>query len=236
MCIRDRALTIRGLINSVVELSTNNSEGTNDLQFWIFLGFGMTLLSVCGILLGKYIAQVLHQKMEHRVSLDIMSHATKLDLGYFENPKFQDVFVRVRDNMGNHLMVFMTTFLKIVTNGIQILSLVVILYFIAPLLLWLMIPLSIPYLFFQMWLSKQSFLVHESHVRNKRQIRYYTSKLTNEESIPEIRLLNLAPLFLERVRKIFQDFQVKGQQIFLLGLVGASIFGLFSVSIVYFIL
>jgi ATP-binding cassette subfamily B protein len=108
-----------------------------------------------------------------------------------------------------------------------------ILFVIEPILFVLLVPVGIPYLVFQWRLTRRQFAELDARVEQERRIEYYTGVLLGAEQAAEIRLLGLAPLFIERCRRLmagFRDLRARFQRFEFLGNLA---FALLSVVSVY---
>jgi len=230
------ALTARHLINAVVALNTAGGNDTGNLLLWIVISFLLTLLMTIGQLFSTFFAYSFREKLSLAMALRTMSHAAKLEFVHFEEPEFHDNFSRVKYNPADHLHVFVSTSVRLVTSTIQIVTLLAVLMVIESYLLLFLLPICIPYLLFQLWLSKKRFLVEDAQVTKRRWVQYYIGQLTNSNTLPEVRILNLVPIFLARVQDMLQEVEKNNQRIYRVGLLGSALFMVVLVSVIYFIL
>jgi len=80
------AVFARGLINVFVGERGLAGVDLNAVLPWVFLGFGVTLLEAIAPLAQRFCTRRLHDDMNIRITSDILSHAEKLDLAFFEDP------------------------------------------------------------------------------------------------------------------------------------------------------
>ncbi|MEO1998702.1 MAG: ABC transporter ATP-binding protein, partial [Planctomycetaceae bacterium] len=73
--------------------------------------------------------------------------------------------------------------------------------------------LAIPYGLVQMRMSLVRFNRENRRAANVRWTRYYAGKLTTHDWIPEIKMFNLAPLFIDRYQRIVRAFRDENQRI-----------------------
>ncbi len=118
-------------------------------------------------------------------------------------------------------------------EGVQILSLMAILFVIEPILFLLLLPVGIPYLLFQWRLSRRQFEEVDARVEKQRWIGYYSGVLSGEQQAAEIKLLGLAPLFIERCRALMEEFRELRANYQRFEFLGNLVFALFSVVAVY---
>ncbi|MGH8315300.1 MAG: ABC transporter ATP-binding protein, partial [Steroidobacterales bacterium] len=151
----------------------------------------------------------------------------------FEDPRFHDALRRAQDNPDVHVSRGLGFTLDLATKGIQILSLMAILFVIEPILFLLLVPVGIPYLLFQWRLSRRQFEELDVRVEKHRWIGYHTGVLSSEQQAAEIKLLGLAPLFIERCRVLMEEFRELLANYQRFEFLGNLVFALFSVVAVY---
>ncbi len=228
-----QALVARELINVLV--AALNPSGSTWTMIWPWLGAGLVVtLSMAFVSATQtYVNRRLLDEMNIRLMNDILEHAAQLDLVYFENPDFHDMMERARQNPAANFNGFLIHLLSSFSNGIQIISLTIILLTIEPLILLVMIPLTLPYLWFQWRLARVHFHKEYTRVTRLRWMRYYMSKLTMRNSIAEIKLLGLAPHLLEQYDRLLRGFRDEDQQVYRQQWAGNTVFLLLSISLFY---
>jgi ATP-binding cassette subfamily B protein len=100
------AVFARGLINVFFGESGVTGVGMDAVLPWFFLGFGVTILEAIAPLGQRFCAQRLHDDMNIRITSDILRHAEKLDLAFFEDPAKRDLLDRAQQNPAEPFMAF----------------------------------------------------------------------------------------------------------------------------------
>jgi ATP-binding cassette subfamily B protein len=228
------ALAVRGLVNAVNDgLSDAAAFQPRDVYLWLLLGFVMTVGTVVTGSANRYLARRFEIDLHYRLHLDILRHNDAMAFASFENPHFHDALRRAQDSPEAHVARCLSFTLDLSTRGVQVLSLMAILFVIEPILFLLLVPVGIPYLLFEWRLSRRQFDEVDARVEKQRWIGYHTGVLSGEQQAAEIRLLGLGPLFIERCRALmeeFRDLRAKYQRFEFLG---NLVFALFSVVAVY---
>jgi len=217
------ALIMRGLINSVVEATTQQSDQLTPLLPWLFLGLGLTIIMAVSNLLHKFLAGRLADEIDISITSKILNHAARLDVAFFEDSRNQDIINRARQNSSHHLSSFLVTTLALVSSLIQIVSLVAILIVVEPLIIVVLFPLAIPHFLFQWFTSMRYYQTVYKRATKLRWSQYFSSLLTGRESVPEIKLLRLAPLIIDRFRSIMIEFRDQNRKRYLYRLAGGSV-------------
>lgn len=229
------ALTIRGLINSVLLAMQEPDTGLEPVVIWLVVGFVLAVLEGVGLLFYNYLFARLTDEMNVSLTSDILDHAVKLDLAFFEDTTRRELIERAQWNISQRLATFATDSLSAITNALQAFSLVVVLAVIEPLVLLVVGPLAIPYIYFQWRLSKARYREDEARVAQRRWNYYFTHLLTQPRFIPEIRLLGLGPHMAARFREVVESFRTRNQSIYRRALRGNVIFAVVAMSAFYIV-
>ena len=228
------ALAVRGLVNAVNEgLAKPAAFRPVAVYLWLLLGFAATVGTVVTGSAIVYLRRRLEVDLHYRLNLDILKHSEAMDFARFEDPAFHDALRRARESPEVHVSLCLASTLDLASKALQILSLMAILFVIEPILFLLLIPVGLPYLAFQWRLTSRQFAEIDARVEKERRIGYYTGVLTGAEQAAEIKLLGLAPLLIERCRRLmaeFRDLRARYQRFEFLGNLA---FALLSVVAVY---
>jgi len=228
------ALFARGLINVFVEKRGVASVDMNDVLPWLILGFGVTLLEAVAPLAQRFCSRRLHDDMNIRITSDILSHAEKLDLAFFEDPAKRDLLDRAQQNPAEPFMGFVVELQSAATNLLQTVSLAGMLAVIEPLVLLALAPFAIPYLTFQWRLSKRHYREEYHRTAGRRWTSYFVSILTGRQSVAEIKLLGLSPYLRKRFRSLLEEFREHDRKLYLRNFRGSSLFAIVT-TISFFI-
>jgi ABC-type multidrug transport system fused ATPase/permease subunit len=151
------ALFARGLINVFVSEGGAKPVTMDAVLPWFLVGFGVTLLEAIAPLAQRFCTERLHDDVNIRITSDILSHAEKLDLAFFENAEKRDLLDRAQQNPAEPFMRFVVEIQNSATNLLQTVSLATLLALIEPLVLLALAPFALPYLLFHWRLSKKRF-------------------------------------------------------------------------------
>lgn len=230
-------LTGRHLINGLVPGGTAIAGGSSSTwQAWLILAYLLAILGAVLRSVFEYSTARFGEKLEESLVCTIMDHASKLKFSCFSDPSFFNRFSLVNDRSGEHLLLFATHGMTVLTGAIKLATLAAVLITVDPLLIVLLLPVCIPYTCVHIWLSRLRFETEQEQVENRRRVGYYVGKLTTGDEIPEVRLLGLAPLFLQRVRDLMKEAHRSRRRIHRLVLAGTLFFTAILVTCVYGIL
>jgi ATP-binding cassette, subfamily B, bacterial len=208
----------------------------SDILPWAFLEFGLTVLEAIAPLAEKFCTHRLQNDVNLRITSDILSHSANLDAAFFENPANRDIISRAQQGPAEHFMMFVLESYSLASSLLQTLSLVAILIMIEPLILLVIAPFAVPYLFFNWRLSKTRYQEEYKRAPQRRWTSYFVSLLTSRRSLIEVKLLDLAPLLLDRFRSLMTEFRDGDRKIFWRSFGGSSLFALVTTIAFYAIL
>jgi ATP-binding cassette, subfamily B, bacterial len=217
------ALVMRELINAVVAAARVPPGRISPVLPWLALALGLTVAEIVTGFLHKYLAQRFYDDVDLSVTARILDHAGKLDLGFFEDPRFQDVIHRAQQNTAMHFSRFVVEGMTFCTQVLQSVSLIAILASIDPLTVFVLVPLVLPHVWFQWRLSKKHYLKEQIRTTKRRWSQYFVSLLTSQRSVPEVKLLGMAPIVTGRFRALMAEFRDQNREIFRSGFVGDSV-------------
>ncbi|MCK5448792.1 MAG: ABC transporter ATP-binding protein [Gemmatimonadetes bacterium] len=201
------ALTIRGLINSAVQVAQQGTVEVAPLVPWLVIGFVLSTVDAVSRLADKLFAERLKDDLNLRITGDVMTHAKALDLGFFEDPRSQDMLARTQQDPGARLATLVTESQRAITHLIVGMSLLAVLTAIEPLVPLVVAPFAVPFLVFQWRLSRARHMDEYSRATKRRWTGYFVSKLTHGDAVAEVKLLDLGPLLIQRFRSILEEFR-----------------------------
>jgi len=227
------AVTFRGLLNEAIATASGDDTGIQTLVPWILLGFALTLLEGVSSLANRLFTQRLRDELGVHVTTVVMSHATSLDLGYFEDPESQDRLERARKNPAGQVAAFVVDALSCASGLIQAVSLLAVLVFIEPLILLIVALFGLPYFFFQWRLAAGKYALEHSRATKHRWSTYFISTLTGRSSVGEVKILGLAPLLIQRFRTLMAEFRDQDRRMHLSGFRGGVAFVALTTAAIY---
>jgi len=215
------ALFARGIINACVKVM--DGAPIELVYPWMALGLGLTLLEGIGQLAQTFLSRRLEDDINLAVTTDILTHASHLDLAFFENTRSRETIERAQQNIAVHISGFVLQTLGTVTASLQAVSLTVILATIEPLVLLLAVSFAVPYLAFQWRLTSGYYQNEYRRTTKRRWTAYFVSSITDHRTIPEVRLLNLAPYLIDRFRELMTGFRDEDRRLHRRGFIGSTI-------------
>ncbi|RMG93453.1 MAG: ABC transporter ATP-binding protein [Chloroflexi bacterium] len=222
------AVAVRGLINAITAVMRNPNTEPQPINLWLAIGLGVTLIDTVGDFARKYFMQRLGDELNLRLNTDILEHAATLDVAHFEDARFQDVMERTQQGVATRFTLFVDKTLRVLTGVLQMISLAGVLAVIEPLIVLVLAGVAMPYLFFQWRLSKSRYQMEFQRVTKSRWTRYFVTRLTSYQFVPEIKLLGLAPLLIRQFRDLMVEFRDQNRLIAGKIFRGSSLFAVLS--------
>lgn len=230
------ALTARGLINGLVDLTHRGSDDFSALIPWLLMGVGLAAVQAISDVSSRYLIQRLTDEIRLTISADILKHAAGLDIACFEDHRFHDVMERARQDTAQHFSQFLINVIGVINNGLQLVSLLLILVVIEPFITAVLAPVALPYLLFQLRLAGVRHVKEQTRTTGRRWTHYFIRLLTDPQSAAEVKLLDLAPLLINRYRTLITEFRDQDRQLHFRSFVGGSAFALSAAVVFYLIL
>jgi ATP-binding cassette subfamily B protein len=229
-------LTLRGLIDEVSNVRAAGLTDTGDIRTWIIFGGAIATLSITLGALSTYVSNTLAEWIDLRLSVDLAEHSSRLEYSVFEDRDFQDTLTHVNEAPANHIQTFVSATVNFLASFIRALTLLGVITFIQPILVVVLAPIAGPYLLWQLRVSRLRYQENRSQLTKRRWTSYYISQLTSAGSLAEIRLLDLAPVFVERTRAMLTEFRRRNHRFHLMQLCGTLVFAVISIALIYWAL
>jgi ATP-binding cassette subfamily B protein len=190
------------------------------LALLVFITFAEIALAQ----VNSYFDQKLQLELSMDVSMRTLRHAGELDLQYFEDPTFQDHMSRSSGNIGQNISQFLSNAIDLVRYLFQTVSLAVLLAAIDPIVILLVVPVVVPYIWFNMRVAQARYEKQIRQTTRKRWSTFYTRRLMDSDFIPEVKIFGLEGLLLERYRSLMQELKREDYTLMVkLELVGSTI-------------
>lgn len=145
--------------------------------------------------------------VEH-VKMMIMEKTKELDLASFDMPAFYEKLENANREAGHRPIQILSSTFSIVSTTISLVSYIIILA-TAPGMWWtslVMIAISIPSAIVSFIYRRKHFRYMRFRSKDRRQMNYYNSTLTNKDIVKEIRMFDLADTFIDRYRAVFKHY------------------------------
>jgi ATP-binding cassette subfamily B protein len=207
------AVSTRGLVNAVSGLIRGTAQDENHILLWLAVGLAAAIADALISLVESYLDMTFQDAIGRHISLDVLEHTAKLELEQLEDARFQDTLSLVQQNLGPSFTRYLTTTISLVATILESIILMGLLFQIDPIIL----PVFLPILGFYLWFEWR-YVVRKTELEilrsaKRRWTRYFTSRLTSPQNLPEVKLLGLAPLMLKKFDELLKEFIQQDQKI-----------------------
>ena len=209
------SLISKNILNELQDAYTAYSghEGVNEFLasqafFLLIFFFIYRILSQIISRINSAATRISGELVVEHVKMMIMNKTKELDLASFDMPAFYEKLENANREAGNRPIQILSSTFSIVSTTISLVSYIIILA-TAPGMWWtslVMIAISVPSAIISFIYRRKHFQYMRFRSKDRRQMNYYTSTLTNKDIVKEIRMFDLADTFIERYRAVFKHY------------------------------
>lgn len=173
-------------------------------QFAVFAlsSFLGTLRNVC--------QQLLQERVTNRIQLEIMDHAAKLDLAFFEDSTSYDLLRRAQQGASSRPLFMVSGVFGLIQTFIAFVSMIALLIALSPLLALVALIAPIPAFIADTRYGWRGYSFARWASPLRRRMDYLTTLVTTDTYAKEVKLFGLGPYFIDRFRQlsgVYQDRQ-----------------------------
>jgi len=224
-------LVMRGLINQQINAATGQSGDLNSITPLLSLLFATALAEAFVTLARTLLRSLLQERANRDLSAAVMEAAARQPVAFFEQHKSLDMLERLQGQVATRLVDLINQFLGVFMAAIQVVTLVGFLAAIEPFMGLLAVPLFLPYLWFQLALSRGVFADHQEQAGARRRIAYALSMLTSARYAAEVRLLGIAPHIVAQFRTLMRQIGDEAARRHWQGFFGSMLFAILSLVV-----
>lgn len=195
-----QSLVIDELINS----ATTN-QITESLTTIILIFLAAFILRTIISILNDYIQKKMFFEYDKLIQLGIVEKFSTLDFEYFESPKFNNLIQKVRQNQYEARRLFLQLH-YFIGDFSALVAVVGILFAFSPLILLLIIISNIPKVISEFALGRSSWGIWDYKPEDYRNHQLAKFRLTDEDSLREIKVFRAKDYLYNIVKKIYNEF------------------------------
>lgn len=193
------------LIDSVV--AAIQGHGTKSAIVGVALfQFGILVLTAISQALTTYGQSLLQERMTLTIRHQVMDHASKLHLSYFEGSASYDMLRQAAQEAPTRPLSMMNSALGLIRTLITFSSMIALLVSISPLLALVALVAPIPAFISQSKYGARAFWLTVMMSPLKRRMDYLSSLVTTDTYAKETKLFGLGPYFVDRFQRLGQVF------------------------------
>ncbi|MBK8168960.1 MAG: ABC transporter ATP-binding protein [Sandaracinaceae bacterium] len=152
-----------------------------------------------------YIAEVLRARMAVHVELVVAGKAQRLSLTHFEDPKFMDMLERARKDATWRPLEMITHGMALTRHAITLVGFAALLGGLGSLAVVALLAAALPFLA-EAHFSGHDYDRRHARTQEERKSGYYSSVLTSDYMVKELKLFGLAGFFERRYRALAERF------------------------------
>lgn len=225
-------LIVDAVLAAILTYQQQGEADTQAIMLLIALEAGIiALLSATqrGISL---IQSLLRALLGQTVNVLILEKALQLQLTQFEDSEFYDKLTRARREASTRPLSLVNRTFQLLQNGIALFSYSVLLIGFSPWALAVLVVGALPVFIAEAKFSNDAFRLFRRRSPQTRMQMYLETVLAREDSVKEVKLFHLGPLFLQRYKDIFHGLYAADKDLsirrdlwgFVLGLLGTAAF------------
>ncbi len=164
--------------------------------------FGLWVGSAVLDSINNLVETILYERTENTTNKQLLDKACKLDIAFFEAPKFYDQLQQANEHQWS-LQSLPIQMFSLLQQVLQLGALIGLLSLLHPLAFVALVVTVLPRFFLEGHMTRASFKLHTELTRTMRQLQYSSEVLIQREKAKEIRIFKLGDMFRGR----FLDFR-----------------------------
>ncbi|OIP04892.1 MAG: hypothetical protein AUJ97_02125 [Bacteroidetes bacterium CG2_30_32_10] len=176
----------------------DKQEAINKLIFIIILTGMVYFINAIVNSYSTLVREYQNKQVNAYMNKLIHNKSVELDLSYFENPKYQDIFHRASQEATYRPIKIVNGLFQLLQNSISIILLTILLLTLHWAVAFVLILASLPEYFVRIKYAKKNFVLQQEQTQDERRLFYYHRILTGEPFAKEIRIYALGQLFIEK--------------------------------------
>lgn len=142
----------------------------------------------------------------NHIKVKIINKAKTVDQRSFDDPKFYERLENANREAGMRPIHILSATFRVISSVLSVVSFIVVLATLSPLAPLIVIIASIPGAVVNYYYRNRNFKYIRRHSKERRQMNYYSSLMTNKDNAKEIKILGLADTFKEKYDDAFKVY------------------------------
>ncbi len=220
-CLFDGILPVVGayisseLLNGIASLIGTNSTGEvfrdlfellSPVLFLFLLQLIHHFLKRLLTKLNSMVTSIAGELVVNYIKLMIIGKARLVDMKSFDSPQFYEKLENANREAGMRPIGILTASFNVISAVISVISFIVVLATLSPIAPVIIIICSIPGAVVNYYFKNKSFLYLRRHSKERRQMNYYSSILTNKDYAKEVKLQGLADTLTDKYKGAFSKY------------------------------
>ena len=208
--VRAIAANVSGVAAAPVTLGPLTLDPTGIVVVLAAAQFAIYALSSFLSTLRNVCQQLLQERVTNTIQLQIMDHAAKLDLAFFEDSASYDLLRRAQQGASSRPLFMVSGVFGLIQTFIAFVSMIALLIALSPLLAVVALLAPIPAFVADTRYGWRGYSFARWASPLRRRMDYLTTLVTTDTYAKEVKLFGLGPYFIDRFRQlstVYQDRQ-----------------------------
>ena len=175
-------------------------RGITSLLVFQFLHTFLTKLTAQ---VNSTVVSIAGELVVNHVNVSIMTKAKDVDLAGYDRPEFYEKLENASREAGHRPIQILRSNFNVISTLISIASFVVILWAASPVSPFLIAAIGIPTAIISFVYRRKNFFYMRHRSKERRQMTYYSSLMTNKDMVKEVRIFGLSDTFIARYKEVF---------------------------------
>lgn len=223
LCVLDGVLPVVGayiskyLINGIAELLMNSASASGSIKNDLFVTLKpvvfLLVLDMIYLFMKRVLARIntcvtsiAGELVTNHIKVKIMTKAKTVDQRSFDDPEFYERLENANREAGMRPLHIISATFRVISSVLSVVSFIVVLATLSPIAPIVVIIASIPGAIVNYYYRNRNFKYIRRHSKERRQMNYYSSLMTNKDNAKEIKILGLADTFKEKYDDAFAAY------------------------------
>lgn len=220
LCVLDGVLPVVGayiskyLINGIADLLSGSAGASGDIKTDLFvtlkpviflLILDMIYLFLKRVLtrINSCVTSIAGELVTNHIKVKIITKAKTVDQRSFDDPEFYERLENANREAGMRPLHILSATFRVISSVLSVVSFIVVLATLSPLAPIVVIVASIPGAIVNYYYRNRNFKYIRRHSKERRQMNYYSSLMTNKDNAKEIKILGLGDTFKKKYDDAF---------------------------------
>jgi len=200
------------LLDSVVAAVAGHGSTGRIVEVSIFQ-LGILTFTAVSTALTNVAQQLLQERMTLTIRHQVMDHASRLDLSFFEGSESYDLLRQASQEAPSRPVSMMSSALGLVRTAITFASMIVLLVSVSPLLAVVVLLAPIPAFISQSKYGARAFMLALYVSPIRRRMEYLSSLVTTDTYAKETKVFGLGPYLVDRFRRLGQTYYAREREL-----------------------
>ncbi len=213
MAVFDGAMPVVGAVISkeiINKLSGAGAEGSElalkSIATLLVFQFAYIFFTRLMAQISSILNNIAGELVVNHVNVKIMTKAKEIDLSGYDRPEFYEKLENATREAGHRPIHILRANFTVISTLISMISFIVILWAVSPGAPFLVAAVSIPSAIISFVFRRKNFLYMRHRSKDRRQMNYYSSLVTNKDMVKEIKMFGLADTFISRYKAVFSKY------------------------------